>query len=57
LYVPRKQGGKGLMQLEAAHAVEILKLLGYVEKQETPLIQVVRTHQHDTNSTLLEKAR
>ena len=23
LYVPRKQGGRGLMQLEAAHAVEI----------------------------------
>ena len=26
LYVPRKQGGTGLMQLEAAHAVEITKL-------------------------------
>jgi len=23
LYVPRKQGGRGLMQLETAHAVEI----------------------------------
>ena len=27
LYVPRKQGGRGLMQLEAAHAVEITKLV------------------------------
>jgi len=27
LYVPRKQGGKGLMQLEAVHAVEITKLV------------------------------
>ena len=29
LYVPRKQGGRGLMQLEAAHAVEITKLVEY----------------------------
>jgi len=57
LYDLRKQGGKGLMQLEAAHAVEILKLVGYVEKQENPLMQIVRTHQHDTNSTVSEKAR
>ena len=27
LYVPRKQGGRGLMQLEAAHAVEITKFI------------------------------
>jgi hypothetical protein len=26
LYVPRKQGGRGRMQLEAAHAVDITKL-------------------------------
>ena len=31
--------------------------MGYVEKQETPLIQVVRTHQHDTNSIVLQIAR
>jgi len=49
LYVPSKQGRKGLMHLEAAHAIEITKLVGYVEKLETPLIQIVRTHQHDTD--------
>jgi hypothetical protein len=27
LYVPRKQGGRGLVQIEAAHAVEIRKLV------------------------------
>jgi hypothetical protein len=27
LIVPRKQGGRGLMQLDAAHAVEITKLV------------------------------
>ena len=43
LYVPRKQGGRGLMQLEAAHAVEITKLVKYVDRKEDPLIQVART--------------
>jgi len=57
LYVPRKQGGRGLMQLEAAHAVEITKLVEYVDKKEHPLIQVVKTHKHNTNSALLETAR
>jgi hypothetical protein len=36
LYVPRKQGGRGLMQLEAAHAVEIAKLVEYVDRMEDP---------------------
>ena len=52
-YVPRKQGGRGLMQLEAAHAVEITKLVEYVDSKEDPLIQVVRTHQHNTDSAVL----
>ena len=38
------------MQLEAAHAVEITKLMEYVDRKEDPLIQVVRTHQHNTDS-------
>ena len=33
LYVPRKQRGRGLMQLEAAHAVEITKLMEYVNRK------------------------
>ena len=45
------------MQLEAAHAVEITKLVEYVEKKEDPLIQVVRTHQHNTDSAVLKTAR
>ena len=36
------------MQLEAAHAVEITKLMEYVDRKEEPLIQVVRTHQINT---------
>ena len=57
LYVPRKQGGRGLMQLEAAHAVEITNLAEYVDRKEDPLIQDVRTHQHNTDSAVLQAAR
>ena len=45
------------MQLEAAHAVEITKLMEYVNRKEDPLIQVVRTHQHNTDSAVLQTAR
>ena len=44
------------MQLEAAHAVEITKLAEYVDRKD-PLIQVVRTHQHSTDSAVLQAAR
>ena len=57
LYVPRKQGRRGLMQLEAAYAVEITQLAEYVDRKEDPLIQVVRTHQHNTDSAVLQTAR
>jgi len=45
------------MQLEAAHAVEITKLAEYVDRKEDPLIQIVRTHQHNTDSLVLQTAR
>ena len=45
------------MQLEAAHAVEITKLMEYVDRKEDPLIQVVSTHQHNTDSAVLQTAR
>jgi len=57
LYIPRKQGERGLMQLEAAHAVEITKLAEYVDRKEDPLIQVVRTNKHNTDSVVLQRAR
>jgi hypothetical protein len=49
-----ENGRRGLMQLEAAHAVEITKLVEYVDRKEDPLIQVVRTHQHITNAAVLQ---
>ena len=45
------------MQLEAAHTVEITILAEYVDRKEDPLIQVVRTHQHNTDSVVLQRAR
>ena len=53
LYVPRKQGGRGLLQVEAAYAVENTKFVEYVDRKEDPLIQIVRTHQHNTDSAVL----
>ena len=55
-YVPRKQGGKGLMRLETADTVEIKKLVEYVDRKEDPLIQVVRTCQHNTDSAVFQTA-
>jgi len=52
-----KQGGWCLMQLEVVHAVEITKLVEYVDRKADPLIQVVRTHQHNTDSAVLQTAR
>jgi len=57
LYVHRKQGGRDLMKLEAAYAVEITTLVEYVDRKKDPLIQVVRTQQHNTDSAVLQTAR
>jgi hypothetical protein len=54
LCVPKKGGGRGLMQIEGACIADVMKLVEYVESKADPLIQVVRTHQHHTNSTLLQ---
>jgi hypothetical protein len=56
LYVPRKEGGRVLMQVEGAYVAETLNLVEYVENKDDPLIQTVRTYQHNTNSALLQTA-
>jgi hypothetical protein len=45
------------MQLEVAYAVEIIKLVECVDRKKDPLIQVVRTHQHNTDLAVLQTAR
>jgi hypothetical protein len=57
LYVPRKQGGRGLMQLEEAYTVKLTKLVECVDSKEDPPIQTVRTHKHNINSAVLQTAR
>ena len=49
LYVRRKQGRWGLMQLEEAYTVEITELVEYIDSMEDPLIQTVRMYQHIIN--------
>jgi hypothetical protein len=56
LYVPRKEEGRGLMQVEGPYIAETLNLVEYVENKEDPLIQIIRTHQHNTNTALLQTA-
>jgi hypothetical protein len=48
LYVPRKDGGRGLVQIEGAYLTEVIKLKEYVEHTDDPLMQIVRKHQHNT---------
>jgi hypothetical protein len=54
---PENREEGALMQLEAARAVEIIKLVEYVDRKEDPLIQVVRTHQLNTDSAVVQTAR
>jgi hypothetical protein len=54
LYVPRKGGGRGLTATEAAYITQTTKLAEYiyVDGSDDPLLQVVRTHQHNSNASL-----
>jgi hypothetical protein len=52
LYVPGRDGGRVLKQT-GAYIAEVMKLMEYISTKD-PLIQIVRTHQHHTNSTLLQ---
>jgi hypothetical protein len=54
LYVHTKEGGRGLMQVEGAYIAETLYLVEYVENKEDPVTQIVRTHHHNINSSLLQ---
>jgi hypothetical protein len=42
--------------VEGAYIAETVNLVEYVENKEDPLIQIVRTHQHNTNLALLRTA-
>jgi hypothetical protein len=38
LYVPRKEGGRGLMQIDGIYKAEVMKLRECVESKEDPLM-------------------
>jgi hypothetical protein len=57
LYVSRKYGGRGLTQLEEAYVTEITKVMEYAKRTEDPLIQIIRTHQNNTKSAMIQRAR
>jgi repressor of nif and glnA expression len=57
IYVSRKYGGRGLMQLEDAYIIEIIKLMDYVDSTEDPLVQIIRTHQNNTKSAMTQTVR
>jgi hypothetical protein len=42
--------------VEGGYIAETLNLVEYVESKEDPLIQIVRTQQHNTNSASLQTA-
>jgi hypothetical protein len=45
------------MKTEGAYVAEVTRLMEYVESKEYPLIRIVRTHQHHTNSTPLQAVK
>jgi hypothetical protein len=53
---PENMGGRGLMQVEGTYTGDTIKLMEYAESKEDPMIQIVRMHQHNTNSALLQTA-
>jgi len=36
VYIPAKEGGRGLMQVEKDYTVEVIKLTEFVESKEDP---------------------
>jgi len=46
-----------MMQIEGGYITEAVMMIEYIESTEDPLIQIVSTHQHHTNSVLLHKVK
>jgi trehalose/maltose hydrolase-like predicted phosphorylase len=55
LYVPRKDELRILMQI-GAYIAEIITLEKYVEHKEDLLLQIVGTHQQNTNSSCFKQS-
>jgi hypothetical protein len=56
----QKTGRKGVIQLEEAYILDVMKLMEYAESKADPLIQTVRTHKQKQNQKyhrMLETSR
>ncbi|KAL1446402.1 hypothetical protein WDU94_005646 [Cyamophila willieti] len=57
IYLPRKEGGRGLRMIEQAHDIAILGLAEYIKGKENDyLIEVLRDSQVNTNKNIIKKA-
>ena len=51
LYVPRAEGGRGLMQLELNYKITTIGLDSYLSQTQDPLLQMVKKHESKNNYT------
>ena len=57
LYVPRKEGGRGLASIEDSVDASIQRLEGYIEKHEGGLITAIRNNTDNTIDNRMTKTR
>ena len=57
LYVPRKEGRRGLARIEDSVDTSIQRLKDYVEKHERGLITAIRNNTDDTIDNRMTKTR
>ena len=57
LYVPRKEGGRGLASIEGSVDTSIQRLEDYIEKDERGLITVIRNNTDNTIDNRMTKTR
>ena len=57
LYVPRKEGGRGLVSIEDSVYTSIQRLEDYIEKYERGLITAIRNNTMDNRMTITGKQK
>ena len=57
LYVPRKEGGRGLARIEDSVDTSIQRLKDYIEKQKGGLITAIRNNTDNTIDNRMTKTR
>ena len=57
LYVPRKEGGRGLASIEDSVETSIRRIEDYIEKQKGGLITAIRNNTDNTIDNRMTKTR